>query len=67
MADHRRHPFRQADITRALRAARSAGLEVSSIEIDPVTGRINMKFTNTVTGEKTTGTPLDEWLEAHAS
>jgi hypothetical protein len=32
--------FRQADLTRALRAARGAGLEVSGYEIDPITGKI---------------------------
>jgi hypothetical protein len=38
--------FRQADLTRALRAAISAGLEVAGCEIDPVTGKIKIIIAN---------------------
>ena len=34
--------FRQSDVTRALRAARAAGLDVSGYEIDPITGKITI-------------------------
>lgn len=36
----RRKPFTQADVSRALKGAQSAGLKVQRIEIDPATGRI---------------------------
>jgi len=53
--------FRQLDVTRALRAARAAGLEVSGYEIDPVTGKI---IVNTSTGAKPSpASELDKWLE----
>jgi hypothetical protein len=32
--------FRQRDVTRAVRATLAAGVKVSRIEIDPVTGKI---------------------------
>jgi hypothetical protein len=54
--------FRQADLTRALRAARAAGLEVAGYEIDPVTGKIVV----TTRTEQRPETALDEWMAAHA-
>jgi hypothetical protein len=58
--------FRQADVTRALRAARAAGLEVARYEIDPVTGKI-MVTTKLAGGEATAaGNDLDKWLADHA-
>ncbi len=57
--------FRQADVTRALRAARAAGLEVAGYEIDPVTGKI-MVTTKSPGGEAPAGNDLDKWLAAHA-
>jgi hypothetical protein len=58
--------FRQTDLKRALRAAKAAGLEVSQLELDPVTGRIIIT-TTTETGTGTqTSTPLDNWLATHA-
>lgn len=35
-----RATFRQADLTRAMRAARAAGYEEAKVEIDPATGKI---------------------------
>jgi hypothetical protein len=57
--------FRQADLTRALRAARAAGLEVSGYEIDPTTGKI---IITTLTGaaEQKTETDLDKWMASRA-
>jgi hypothetical protein len=58
--------FRQADLTRALRAARAAGLEVSGYEIDPMTGKI-LITTRTSDDQKTPATDLDKWMAAHAN
>lgn len=55
--------FRQADLTRALRAARAAGLEVAGYEIDPVTGKISV---TTRTEQNTPQTAFDKWIAAHA-
>lgn len=33
---------RQQDVTRALRAARAAGLAISGFEVDPATGKITV-------------------------
>jgi hypothetical protein len=61
---HRRQarPFRQHDVTRALRAATAAGLNVASVEIDPATGRITIR-----TGAEQGGSgDLDRWLSKNA-
>jgi len=34
--------FKQADVAKVLRAARAAGFEVTCVEVDPATGRINV-------------------------
>jgi hypothetical protein len=58
--------FRQADVTRALRAVKDAGVEVARVEVDK-TGKIVV-----VVGEpdKTNAagpdTPLDRWMANHA-
>ena len=55
--------FKQNDITRALRAARAAGLEVAGYEIDP-TGKI-IVTTRTAGGEQKPETDLDKWIASH--
>jgi hypothetical protein len=35
-------PWKQVDITRVLRAAQAAGLEVAGFKIDPQTGKIEV-------------------------
>jgi hypothetical protein len=57
--------FRQADVTRALRAARAAGLEVAGYEIDPTTGKITV--TTATASERKSETDLDEWMARHAN
>lgn len=57
--------FRQADVTRALRAARAAGLEVAGYEIDPVSGKIVITTRSTGTAVLVDN-DLDRWLAAHA-
>jgi hypothetical protein len=56
--------FRQADVTRALRAARVAGLEVTGYEIDPVTGKITI---TTATGAAAPAVDeFTKWKSSHA-
>jgi hypothetical protein len=57
--------FRQHDLTRALRAARAAGLEVSGYEIDPATGKIHVN-TGAQTSKDTGASDLDKWLAKHS-
>lgn len=55
--------FRQSDLTRALKAAIAAGLEIAAVEIDP-TGKIVI-----MTGAKELAAPknaLDKWMTKHA-
>ena len=42
----RRAAFKQADLTRALRAAKAAGLKPSGYRINPVTGEIEVQLGN---------------------
>jgi hypothetical protein len=55
--------FRQADVTRAVKGAVAAGLNVVGVKVNPQTGAIEL-----VTGESTVqdSTPLDEWMAKHA-
>jgi len=54
--------FRQADLKRALQAAKAAGLQVSRIEIEP-TGKI-MIFIGT--HGTVAEAPLDQWMANRA-
>jgi hypothetical protein len=56
--------FKQADLQRALRAMRAAGLVVARIEIDAPIGKIGI-ITNAETGQQTQA-PLDKWMASHA-
>jgi len=67
----RKSVFAQQDVTRALRAAQAAGLEIASYEIEPETGKIVVRIA-TATPPAPSGAPaaapgspegaLAEWL-----
>jgi hypothetical protein len=63
MAD-RKVRFRQIDMTRALRAAKAAGIGVERVEIDPASGKIVVIAKGEGSAEPTK--PLDEWRAANA-
>lgn len=56
--------FKQVDITRTLKAIRSAGVDVAKIEVDAGTGKITV-FTGT-TAEVSPANAFDEWKGRHA-
>lgn len=60
-----RFAFTQRDLTRALRAARSAGLVVQGFEVDPLTGRFVVK-TNSPEVETKPADEFDQWKASHA-
>jgi hypothetical protein len=62
----RRSHFRQHDVTRVLRAARAAGLEVSGYEIDSGTGRIIVN-TSLPTEHSNPQSDLAQWLSKHGN
>jgi hypothetical protein len=56
--------IRQADVTRALRAAAAAGLQVTGFNVDVHTGKIEV-VTGKLEAQDST-TPLDQWMATHA-
>ncbi len=48
----RRATFKQADLTRALRGARAAGMEPRDCRINPMTGEIEMRFGQDTAGPR---------------
>ena len=57
----RRPPkFRQADLTRALRGARAAGVQMTCVEIDK-DGRIILMFAKPTEQSDNVGGELNEW------
>jgi hypothetical protein len=55
--------FKQRDLAAALKAIAADGIEVRSVEIDPVTGKIVIM---TLAGApKEPATDLDKWLVQH--
>lgn len=57
----RRATFKQADLTRALRGARAAGMEPRGCRINPATGEIEMQFGN---DNASTGNTFDRLIGA---
>lgn len=51
--------FKQHDVTRALRAAKAAGLEIGAVEIDPATGKIVIR---PGAPAPAAGNELDQWM-----
>jgi hypothetical protein len=58
-----RATFRQVDLTRALKGARAAGLDVERVEIDPLAGTILM-FAKS--GACEPSSPLGKWKQNRA-
>lgn len=59
--------FRQQDVARAIKAAKSSGLDIVRVEIDPKTAKITLivKDAETSRGEgKTSPPPVNEWATA---
>lgn len=56
--------FRQTDLTRALKAARAAKVEIARIEVDK-DGRAVLVI-GTPEQRVTTGNELDQWMAKHA-
>jgi hypothetical protein len=56
----RRKPFiTQADVSRAVKGAQSAGMKIQRVEIDPATGRIVVVSVDSVPSELSS--PFDAW------
>jgi hypothetical protein len=55
------HAFKDSDVQRVIRAARSAGLNPTAVEVDPKTGKI--KVTSDSTGDAGAGAEA-AWDEA---
>jgi hypothetical protein len=62
MTERRPLSFKQRDVTRAVRAAKAAGLPVHRVEIDPRTGCIVID-TGAGAAPMSGGNELDRWLE----
>jgi hypothetical protein len=55
--------FTQADVQRALRGARAAGMAVRQLDID-ANGKITVTFASG--GEQPAASPLDSWMASRA-
>ena len=55
--------FRQSDLSRALKAALAAGLEIAAVEIDPTGKIVIMTGATELTAPKNA---LDKWMTKHA-
>ena len=58
--------FRQCDLSRAIKAARAAGVEIGRVEVD-ADGKIVLVIGNSQQGGPVrTGSALDEWIAKDA-
>jgi hypothetical protein len=56
-------PFKQADISRAVKGALTGGMKIGRVEIDPSSGKIIIMPPEAKASEEN---PLDNWLRKHA-
>jgi hypothetical protein len=56
---NRLHAFKDRDVQRVIKAARSAGLDPVAVEVDPKTGRIKV---TTGKPSEAHGGDLDKWM-----
>jgi hypothetical protein len=58
--------FRETDVRRAVKAARSSGIEIAKLEIEPVTGKISIT-SSSGSSEAMKITDLDSWMAKNES
>jgi hypothetical protein len=56
-------PFKQADVSRAIKGAIVGGMNIGRVEIDPSSGKIVILPPDAKAQEEN---PLDKWLRKHA-
>lgn len=56
--------FKKTDVTRAAKAVLAAGVDITHVEIEPVTGKITIATNSSSGAEKITD--LDRWLAERA-
>ena len=56
--------FKKTDVTRAAKAVLAAGIAISRVEIEPVSGKITIMTSSSSSSEKTTD--LDIWMARDA-
>lgn len=56
-------PFKQADVSRAVKGALTGGMKIGRVEIDPSSGRIVILPPDAKPAEENA---LDKWLTKHA-
>jgi hypothetical protein len=56
--------FQKTDVIRATKAVLAAGVDISGIEIEPVTGKITIMTSSSSGAEKITD--LDRWIAKNA-
>lgn len=57
--------FREADVKRAIKVARAAGLDVVGFKVNPTTGEITILTPKATAGDEARNA-VDEWIAEHA-